>query len=207
MRSLATSRRLLIGLAVGVVLAATASVRVAHAPPRALLADTAARAEVVTPLRLALVVVTQPAVDSAVIATHAQLPTHKDQHRSPFQLLGAFAAIGATSSGGGKKSGGSKRASKRGSKRSGATDESSAGSEQIVGGGTIPQSEEDAAFNRATSAGVAPAAQTSTASAAGRSGTKKAQKFDETVPGGRYKGTDGRFRSADGALHPDQSSD
>lgn len=224
MRSLAISRRMLVGLVIGAAVALAASVRVAHAPPRALLADTAARAEVVTPVRLAPVVVTQPEVvrahlDSVVIASHAPLK-HQRQHRSPFELLSAFAAIGATSSGGGRKRGGSKKGSgdtsgspedsgpgtprtsgsRRGSKRT-AADEAAAAA-RADPAGTINQSPADVEFNKRSSAGAAGAAQPNSVTAAGRSEGKR---FDETVPGGRYKGTDGRIRNAHGELLSDKS--
>jgi hypothetical protein len=88
---------------------------------------------------------------------------------------------------------------------------------------TIPQDKTSAEFNRRSSR-MGTAAQipmdtlpaedaapkrgskkAETASTA-RAGAQKPKRFDETVPGGRYKGTDGKFRNAHGELHEDQKS-
>jgi hypothetical protein len=148
------------------------------------------------------------ATDSISVARIAR--TQQRQHsRTPFELLTAFSVIGATASGGSgeKKSGTSKRASKRATKRGGSKTAADAGDgsasrrrrhNSAIRRRRRVQSRHELRVNRPPRKRALRRSRR-----AGEGGAPK--KFDETVPGGRYKGTDGKYRSADGALHEDQS--
>lgn len=161
-------------------------------------------------IRIAPVVVTPPSITTAHVSvssleqrSHAPPASH-----SPFEMLSALALIGATSSGGsgGRKTGGSKRASKRGSQS--ATESTAPTSTDA---NTVNQSPADVEFNKRTSAGGAAAGQPTGTTAAGNVGAfrnpETGKRWDETEPGGRYRGTDGKLRNAHGELLSDKKSD